>query len=161
LDGGLGDEMSDEKPREFWLAEGPYIGFEVFDSSNVPEEFNPAIHLIDYAAYDQLRLERDALAAKLADIKKWCPCGGVILADTENWPVPLCSSCCDFVVDELFSDHEALRESLKEAAQAIENYCNAHHVWSINKNHMTYQGSNEQQFLDALAKIKARHGDLK
>lgn len=22
-----------------------------------------------------------------------CPCGGVILADTEDWPVPICNAC--------------------------------------------------------------------
>ena len=22
-----------------------------------------------------------------------CPCGGVILADTEDWPIPMCHEC--------------------------------------------------------------------
>lgn len=104
--------MSDEKPREFWIVNEQrrqwYSDIEISSLNDI------VTHVIEHAAYDQLRLERDALAG-----------------------------------------------SLKLAVQAIENYCNAHHVWSINKNHMTYQGSNEQQFLDALAKIKARHGDLK
>lgn len=25
--------------------------------------------------------------------KSLCPCGGIILADTENWDVPLCDNC--------------------------------------------------------------------
>lgn len=25
--------------------------------------------------------------------QKWCPCGGVILADTEDWKTPLCHDC--------------------------------------------------------------------
>lgn len=24
-----------------------------------------------------------------------CPCGGIILADTEDWKVPLCANCSD------------------------------------------------------------------
>lgn len=25
--------------------------------------------------------------------QKYCPCGGIILADTEEWEIPLCYSC--------------------------------------------------------------------
>jgi len=43
----------------------------------------------------------DAYDAALAEVKKWCPCGGVILADTEDWPVPMCNGCYEFVKKEL------------------------------------------------------------
>lgn len=25
--------------------------------------------------------------------QKYCPCGGIILADTEDWKTPLCDEC--------------------------------------------------------------------
>lgn len=26
-------------------------------------------------------------------IQQYCPCGGIILADTEDWDIPLCYEC--------------------------------------------------------------------
>lgn len=29
----------------------------------------------------------------LIEVRKWCPCGGIISADTEDLAVPLCLNC--------------------------------------------------------------------
>lgn len=31
--------------------------------------------------------------AREAFVQAYCPCGGVILADTEDWAVPICNEC--------------------------------------------------------------------
>jgi hypothetical protein len=61
------------------------------------------------------------------------------------------------LIDKLMCDRDELKASLIDAVRAIENYCNAHNLWDFNKNHMLYQGSNEQQFLDVLTKLKSQH----
>jgi len=63
-----------------------------------------------------------------------------------------------FIAEEtIINEFDQLKASLIDAARAIENYCNAHNLWDVNKNHMLYQGSNEQQFLDVLSKLKSQH----
>lgn len=52
-----------------------------------------------------------------------------------------------------------LMPQVKKLAQAIENYCNANCVWNVDRKSMFYQGSNEQQFLDALAEWKKYVGE--
>jgi len=32
--------------------------------------------------------------------KHFCPCGGVILADTEDWPIPMCFNCFEHTKSE-------------------------------------------------------------
>jgi hypothetical protein len=34
--------------------------------------------------------------------QKWCQCGGVILADTEEWSVPLCYACWEKATAQCF-----------------------------------------------------------
>ena len=29
----------------------------------------------------------------LTEVRKFCPCGGIILADTEDWSIPMCYEC--------------------------------------------------------------------
>ena len=40
------------------------------------------------------------------ELQKWCPCGGVILADTEDWPIPMCDSCLEFLEQTINLDDE-------------------------------------------------------
>lgn len=44
--------------------------------------------------------------------KDRCPCGGIILADTEEWPTPLCYTCylpSEKVTPAILSEEEKLR----------------------------------------------------
>ena len=42
-------------------------------------------------------MDKDAriaeLEATIERVKTLCPCGGFILADTEDWPIPMCDEC--------------------------------------------------------------------
>lgn len=46
-----------------------------------------------------------------------CPCGGVILADTENWKTPLCYAC----YTDLHEGYSAIVEKLRVAVEALES----------------------------------------
>lgn len=69
--------------------------------------------------------------AALSELKKGCPCGGVILADTEDWPVPICNSCYEFNRKQFLSElvpllrecRDAIQDQLARANQAIETDC--------------------------------------
>jgi len=45
--------------------------------------------------------------------KKWCPCGGVILADTEDCQTPLCADC----TDDILSDETKRTQGLIKAIE--------------------------------------------
>jgi hypothetical protein len=32
--------------------------------------------------------------------QQWCPCGGIILADTEDWEIPLCYECYEYYISQ-------------------------------------------------------------
>lgn len=89
--------MSDDKPREFWLwNKNKAITLEesVYRFPNPNKEH---IHVIEYSAYDKL--------------KNFCKCGGVILADTEDWPCPMCHDCYVFVTAELEQKLKEMKEN--------------------------------------------------
>lgn len=62
-------------------------------------------------------------AAQKAESEKWCKCGGVVLADTEDWPSPLCNSCYELAQAHFKQDSEKeiarLREALEHIAKQI------------------------------------------
>jgi hypothetical protein len=121
--------MSDDKKlREFWIRDqgeldriepNDYQEVLIYIDKQTDNKFSKHVHVIEKSAYDALQKENRrlslefgrkildyereiaALQKKLADLKKWCPCGGVILADTEDWPVPLCNACYEFVCKEV------------------------------------------------------------
>jgi hypothetical protein len=55
-----------------------------------------------------------------------CPCGGIILADTERWRTPLCHECwvpfTRMDVPKLLSDLAALRREIDEAPTVYGKY---------------------------------------
>lgn len=40
----------------------------------------------------QLKMDLEAMGANPVN-QRFCPCGGIILADTEDWTIPLCCGC--------------------------------------------------------------------
>jgi len=42
-----------------------------------------------------------------------CACGGIILADTENWKTPLCDECYSDI-ERLYRENAKLRECLND-----------------------------------------------
>jgi len=44
----------------------------------------------------QSRAMKNSWDACYTEMKKWCPCGGIILADTEDWPIRMCADCYEF-----------------------------------------------------------------
>ena len=62
-----------------------------------------------------------------------CPCGGIILADTEDWKTPLCYSCysdlleinesAKMVINALKSENSKLREALERISTEASGVC--------------------------------------
>lgn len=44
-----------------------------------------------------------------------CPCGGIILADTEDWAVPLCYSCFPKEYEYIRAHNDELKEWFMDA----------------------------------------------
>jgi hypothetical protein len=117
--------------------------------------YEAEVRVIEISAVEALKAENEELKSKLADLKKWCPCGGVILADTEDWAVPLCNACYEFVCKEV---NASLRESLKLAVEGLRHSisCEVIRELMIRKNKVFIC---ECGLAELLAKIKAGSGE--
>jgi len=56
-----------------------------------------------------------------AENKKWCPCGDVILADTENWPIPMCHGCAEDIYLLAVPEIERLQKRERILVKALED----------------------------------------
>lgn len=59
------------------------------------------------------------LRSKLEMRKDRCPCGGIILADTEDWPIPTCHECYPKELDELRAKLEIAKAALETIAHSL------------------------------------------
>ena len=68
--------------------------------------FDPFLRLDGFYHYSQLTGPIDegeaqmVVDALLAKAQKQCQCGGIIFADTEDWPVPVCYDCHDKIAKD-------------------------------------------------------------
>jgi hypothetical protein len=60
-----------------------------------------------------------------------CPCGGVILADTEDWDTPLCYECYEKAPSSLWYSPEEnnVKEGLREDGYIFKDDVGEFHMW--------------------------------
>lgn len=63
---------------------------------------------------------KEEMKKKEYEIGERCPCGGIILADTDSWKVPLCYQCYP-------DEYEELEQKFKLCIEALSFYAEIEH----------------------------------